>query len=419
MRSRPDLGLHLVRFRRCRRGSVAVLLGLLLPILAMGAVGVAEVTEVMLAKAKLQGNVDAAALQGAGEYGVDQSAATAERARLNADGSAASLRLRWTIASTASIDAASRAVTVRQTAHRASFFGSLLPPGGWNLEASATAIRTARKPLCVLGAQGAGPLGIGQDSIAVQSNSQITASDCLVQSNANLTVSGFGLVSAGEARAAGSASGAIRPNAVTDAPPMTDPFAGLAIATPLLCNPLSLGLSIGSGTFYLNPGVHCGAISLLGSANLVLAPGEHYFVGGSLSIGGNSTITGSDVVIILGGLVSAVFTGNAVLQLEGRKGGPYAGFVLITDRSYFGNLEISTSNARKLIGTIYLPNASLTVNGNNNKVADQSPWTVVVARTIRTLGSANLVINANYGASSVQPPPGVGPPKDQPVRLAQ
>jgi len=108
-----------------------------------------------------------------------------------------------------------------------------------------------------------------------------------------------------------------------------------------------------------------------------------------------------------------------VLQLEGRKSGPYAGFVLITDRSYLGDVEISTSNARKLIGTIYLPNAGLTVNGNNTRIADQSPWTVVVARRIRTQGSANLVINANYGASSVPVPAGVGPARDQPVRLAQ
>ncbi|MFH6781558.1 MULTISPECIES: pilus assembly protein TadG-related protein [Methylobacterium] len=416
MNLRADLAPSLARFRHCRRGTVTVLLALLLPVLAMGSVGVAEVTEVMLAKSKLQEIVDAAALQGAGEFGVDQSAATAERTRLYADGMAAGLRLRWTVASTTSIDAPTRAVTVQQTAHRASFFGSLLPPGGWNLQASATAIRTARKPLCVLGAQGIEPSG-SQDSIAVQGRSQITASNCLVQSNANLTAAGSALVSAGEARAAGSASGPIRPEAVTDAPPVQDPFAGMAIGAPVLCD--SFALSLGSGTFYLQPGVHCGAVSVLGSASLVLAPGEHYFVGSSLTIGGRSTITGSDVVVILRNLVSARITEQAVLQLEGRKTGPYAGFVLITDRSVVGDVEIATSNARKLLGTVYLPNASLTVNGTDNKIADQSPWTVVVARKIRTQGSANLVINANYGASSVPVPAGVGPAKDQPVRLAQ
>ncbi|AWN50425.1 hypothetical protein DK412_00685 [Methylobacterium sp. 17Sr1-1] len=418
MRPRPDLGLRLARFRCCRSGAVGVLFGVLLPILAMGAVGVAELAEVMQAKAKLQRNVDAAAIQGAGEFGVDQSAATTERTRLYADAMAESLRLRWAVATTATVEAASRTVTVRQSANRASFFGNLLPPGGWTIAATATAIRTARKPLCVLGTRGGGPLDDGQDSIALQASSAITASDCLVQSNANLTAGPGTVLSAGEARAVGSAAGPIRPAPVTDAPPMADPFAAMRLDAPsLLCD--SLSLSLGSGTFRLEPGVHCGAIALLGDATIVLAPGDHYFVGPGLSVGGNATITGSDVVVILKGLVTAQVTGSAVLQLEGRKSGPYAGFVLITDRSYLGDVEISTSNARKLVGTIYLPNASLTVSGANNRIADQSPWTVVVARTIRTLGSANLVINAGYAASSVPVPAGVGPQKDRPVRLSQ
>ncbi len=412
------LALRLDRFRRCRSGTVIVVLSLLLPLLAMGSVGVAEVTEVMLAKAKLQSNVDAAALQGAGEFGVDQSSATPERTRLYADAMAEPLRLRWTITSNATVDAASRAVTVSQTAHRASFFRSLLPPGGWNLAATATAVRTARKPLCVLGAQGSGPLGVGSSTIALQDRSAITASDCLVQSNANLNAEPGTTLWAGEARAAGSASGAIRPAAVTDAPPMPDPFAAMKIETPLpLCG--LPPINIGTGTMYLKPGVHCAAIAVLGSAKLVLEPGEHYFIGPALSIGDQSTVTGTDVVLILKTAAAAQITGTAVLNLEGRKSGPYAGFVLITDRSFITDVEISTTNARKLLGTIYLPNASLTVRGNNTRIADQSPWTVVVARKIRTLDSANLVINANYGSSTLQPPPGVGPAKDQPVRLAQ
>ncbi|WP_171070089.1 pilus assembly protein TadG-related protein [Methylobacterium terricola] len=421
------------RFRHCRRGTVTTLLALLLPILAMGSVGVAEISEVMLAKSKLQSYVDAAALQGAGEFGVDQSDATTERTRLYADDMAAPLRLRWSVTSTASINAATRAITVSQTAHRRSFFGNLLPPGGWNIAAVATAVRTARKPLCVLGSMAAGHPGhpghpglgasagildIASSTITLEGSSSITASDCLVQSNANLYAGQGTLLRAGEARAVGSASGPIRPAPVTDAPLMTDPFATMRIDMPLpVCDVPSL--NIGTGTFYLKPGVHCGIITVHGSANVVLSPGEHYFVGPLLSIGGRSTVTGTDVVIVITNASTLQVTGTAVLNLEGRKSGPYAGFVMISDRNFIGDVQISTSNARKLVGTIYLPNASLTVHGINNKVADRSPWTVVVARTIRTLGSANLVINASYNSSSVPVPAGVGPPKDQPVRLAQ
>ncbi len=107
-----------------------------------------------------------------------------------------------------------------------------------------------------------------------------------------------------------------------------------------------------------------------------------------------------------------------MLQLEGRKSGPYAGFVLITDRSYTGHSRDLDQQRRKLLGTIYLPNADLTVKGNN-KVADQSAWTVIVARDIRTEGNARLTVNSNYSSSTIPVPSGVGPPRDQPVRLSQ
>ena len=48
------------------------------------------------------------------------------------------------------------------------------------------------------------------------------------------------------------------------------------------------------------------------------------------------------------------------------------------------------------------------VTGSGNKIADQSPWTVVVASKLAVSQSANLVINSDYGRSSVPVPAGVG-----------
>ncbi len=417
MTLRSTLAPHLDRFRQCRRGSVIVVLSLLLPMLAMAALGVAEVSEVTLARAKLQGYVDAAAIRGAGEFGVDQSAATAERVRLYADGEAEPLRKRWTITSSVAIDGAARTVTVVQKGHRASFFRNMLPPGGWTIEAKATAIRTARKPLCVLASQA--PTRIGTPTaIGLDNSSAITANDCLVQSNANLTAGAGTSLRAGEVRAVGSATGPVRPAPVTDAPPMADPFAKMQIQVPLTCDD-TLSINIGTATVYLNPGVHCGQLSLLGFTTIVLLPGDHYFLGPYLNVIGDSIIRGTDVVMIFKGLIAAQVAGLSKLEIEGRRSGPYAGFAIITDRDYYGDFAISTFNARKIVGTIYLPNANLIVGGFGNKVADQSPWTVVVARSVRTLGSANLTINANYNSSTVPVPSGVGPSKDQPVRLSQ
>ncbi len=397
------------RFRLDRRGGVITLAAIGLPVLAVAVAGGIEIAEVASSRTKLQTYVDSAAMNGAREFMVDQSTATAERTRLMADGLAAPLRPRWTVASTATTEAASGAVTVTQDARRPSMFGSLLPPGGFRISATAVAASTARKPLCVLALRMA-----MADVLTLADSASITASDCLVHSDSDLVASGAASVRAGAVRTVAGATGSISPAPVTDSPPIADPFTTLPINVPNGCSDVALNLL--GGTVTLNPGVHCGSISLVGSGTLKLNPGEHYFVGGSLSLLGSTAIVGTDVVVVLKGQSAVQFAGSTTLSLEGRKTGPYAGFVIITDRSFTGTLAISTRNAQKLLGTIYLPNATLEVSGTNNRVADQSPWTVVVAKEIDVKGSADLVINAAYGATPIPVPAGVGPGNVQLVR---
>ena len=71
-----------------------------------------------------------------------------------------------------------------------------------------------------------------------------------------------------------------------------------------------------------------------------------------------------------------------------------------------GNLpEVSNFDDFRLA----LTNEGLLVTGGDNKVADQSAWTVIVAKSIEMHGGPNLVVNANYGGSPVPVPKGVGP----------
>ena len=44
-----------------------------------------------------------------------------------------------------------------------------------------------------------------------------------------------------------------------------------------------------------------------------------------------------------------------------------------------------------------------------DEVARDSAWTVIVARMLQLKGSPSLIINANYAASDVPVPDGVGP----------
>jgi Flp pilus assembly protein TadG len=397
-------------FARDARGGVITLFALGLPALAVLSTGAVELAEVVNARSKLQSSVDAAALKGAAEIGADQTTATTERTRQFANESAKAVRSRWTVTTDVATNLTAGTVKVTQDAVRPSFFGSLLPPGGFHIGATATATALARTPLCVLALRSG-----GTQVALVQNNAGISAPACLVQSNSDIGVTNNGSVSAGKVQAATSASGSISPAPITDVPARVDPFASMAINVPATCN--DYNASIGSGTFVVNPGVHCGTIDVYGSASLVLNPGEHYFSGGSLRMSGNSTVSGNDVVLVFKGQSTVEFSGNASLSFEGRRTGAYAGFVMVSDRSFTGTVSFSSPNARKLLGTIYLPGGTLDVSGPTARVGDLSDWTIVVANKIQASGTAKLTINSNYAAGSVPVPKGAGPKLGEGSRL--
>lgn len=373
---------------------------LAMPALLIAALGAIELALAIRTRAALQNYVDAAALAGAQAYAIDRSPATVERSRIQADKAADAVRPSWTVATSAQSDATKGAVTVSQEAGRDSLFGTLVSSTGLKLRVTATATTLLQKsPLCVLGMQQK-----GGSVVKLSSSAAVTAGGCLVQSNTDIDVAGSPGLRAGAVRSVGGARGSIAPAPVTDAPAITDPFASLGVVIPAGCSDTDFSVS---GTTTLNPGVHCGKIKINGNDKLVLNPGEHYFVDTLIDVAGKGQIVGTDVVLIFKGKFDIGFKGQAFLSLEGRRSGPLAGFVLITDRSFSNALELSTDSARKLLGTIYLPAAELRVSGTGNKIADQSPWTVVVANRLRVEGSAELVINSNYFASAVPVPKGV------------
>jgi hypothetical protein len=69
---------------------------------------------------------------------------------------------------------------------------------------------------------------------------------------------------------------------------------------------------------------------------------------------------------------------------------------------------ISADNVESLLGVLYVPNARLIVEGHSD-IARDSAWTVIVAKEVQLRGSPSLFINANYDASNVPVPAGVGP----------
>jgi hypothetical protein len=70
--------------------------------------------------------------------------------------------------------------------------------------------------------------------------------------------------------------------------------------------------------------------------------------------------------------------------------------------------RIISDQARNLLGTIYLPAGRLIID-SKKPIADQSAYTVIIARLVNLYDGPDLVLNARYGASDIPVPNGVGP----------
>jgi len=377
---------------------------IMLPVVALVACGAMDLTSVMADKRALQDAADAAALDGAKQLSVINATGVTDRSAQFASDQLNGVDTRMTVTPTAAESADGKSITVSISAHRPSFFGNLIPLGGWKLQVASTAATMGVTPLCVLTmSQGGVTTGGG---VGMTNSALMTAPGCLVQSDSDAVVADNAMLTASTTQTVGSASGAISPQAQTGAPPIPDPFSNLNLKIPPLCNPIDVVYNIGVNA--LSPGVHCGNIIVQKGATVLLLPGDHYFEKGKLQLSANSTLKGDDVVLIFDSKSYFKFLDNSTINLKGRTSGPFSGFVIATTPQNTGVFEISSDAARVLLGTIYIPSAQLSVTGTNSKVADQSAWTVIVAKGLSVSGTSNLVINSAYAGSGVPVPNGVG-----------
>ena len=209
----------------------------------------------------------------------------------------------------------------------------------------------------------------------------------------------------------GTSSGASNydPAPLTDCPPIADPLAGRPAPTFSGCDETDREVTGGSVTLY--PGVYCGGLLIANSSVVNLAPGIYIMKDGPLAVVHTSVIRGVNVGFYFTGADSVYqFASGSEVDLTAPKDGEMAGLLFFEDRNSpeLRDFEITSDNARNLVGTIYLPNGIFSVS-SKKPVADQSAYTAIVARQIHLYRYPNLVINANYGATDVPVPSGLGP----------
>ncbi|OYU52176.1 MAG: hypothetical protein CFE27_08125 [Alphaproteobacteria bacterium PA1] len=398
---------------------MAVITGLAAMPLAMIVAITVEMAALTAERGRMQSAVDAAALAGARQASLSVASASVTNYAVSfASQQVVDLAPRMRISFTAT-QSVNNTVQVNGTANRDSFFGNLVPPGGFTIRVSATADALNQQPLCVLGLRDRNK----QSSIWVNGSGQIQASNCLVHANGTIRSTELGRVTAGAISARVRAFGTgFSPSVNTGAMIIQNPFQGRQIIAKSECQKEQGEDEVtyaGTSNVTLPAGVHTQRVSVADQAKLTLGRGDHFFCDG-LEIKDEGSLRGEDVALLFerGSLIAE---DEAMLDLTGRTTGAWAGFLIAADFSNQSDMVISSPNVNKLLGAIYLSNANLNID-TAGMVAEDSRWSVVIAQNVNLSGNSRLVINSNYAGSGVPVPVGAGNntgPQQSGARLRQ
>ncbi|MDC7695425.1 MULTISPECIES: TadE/TadG family type IV pilus assembly protein [Asticcacaulis] len=396
------------RFAATQKGHAGITVAMVAVPLMLAAGGAIELSAYNRDKSALQDAADAGALAGAGRltlatYGQNTTGITnfaVQTAAMQAKGLPDGVSVEFS----ATADLQKGMVEVTGVAHRKPIFSAI--DFGTELRVKARAENMQKTPLCVLQTQDGG--------LSVQNTAQLRAPGCAVHANHNITVESSAMIEAARIQASGTVSGVTRPRAGEGAMTIADPFANLDLKPPYPCPRLPVQIQVlNNQSVILPPGVHCGLITVGGSGRIHLLPGEHYFMS-KVQMSNVAQLTGDDVVLIFGGDDKIDIADKGEVRLTARKSGRFAGFLMATSRDNTETFSIRSDRVSQLLGTIYIPNAELQIE-TSGKVAQDSAWSVIVARTLTLRKDPVLVINKNYAGSGVPVPEGVGPNRSLPA----
>jgi Flp pilus assembly protein TadG len=397
------------RFRRHATGTIAVIFALAAPaILAVAGVAV-DFLFYSVVRTHLQTAADSAATAGAREFsvaGVKDSQVEALVQAFLKNGidernGPASFEIK--------IDRKKSTVAVSVKQDWTPFFAHFLDSGITPVHVGATAALAGTTNVCVLTLDPVRGAALHLDMIA-----RLEANDCATYSDSTnirgIQVDALATVEADLICSAGGVLGLLTkmtPAPTTDCPVLPDPLEKRQPPAAGSCDHNKLVIKNAAKT--LHPGTYCGGIAITGKSNVRFSPGIYVIKDGPFTVANKSAIDGTDVGFYLTGDKAMIdFSGNTTISLSGAEKGTMAGLLFFEDRG--AKLDrvhrIKSANAHELTGTIYLPRGKLFIDPNTPVAAD-SAYTAIVARQLELTQGPTLVLNSDYGATSVPVPDGI------------
>ncbi|WZP00657.1 Tad domain-containing protein [Isosphaeraceae bacterium EP7] len=181
-----------------------------------------------------------------------------------------------------------------------------------------------------------------------------------------------------------------------------DPYASLATPTTAGLDPRSAP-NPPYGTATMNPGVYTGGLTLGGGMTITMNPGVYYMKNGGFNVANGVTLNGTGVTIYIdsgGGAIS--LQGGTTVNLTAPTTGATKGIVYFQDRGNTSNLNnIANGSNVKMSGTLYAPNAALTIAGGATGSQYGSQF---IVKSLYLSNNANIAINTSASSSSTSAP---------------
>lgn len=401
-------------------GGIVLPFALILPVIILLLGSSLDMMRISTLKRDLQAIADSGALYAAGELAV--SSDDAARAEAVAISYVTSTVSRDGVNIKAEADTELQTVKVTISAPPVTYF---INPFDMvkNIEVYAEAqLAGSAGNLCLIALSGTKP-----DAIEINDKAKLTAEDCAIYSNStserSLRVNPTAEVIVDQVVLAGGFKGNVKglsSQPVTDAPQIDDPLAGRQAPNSMGCDFHDYVIDAGIGDSEIEPGVYCGGLTI-DNAMVTADPGEYVIKNGRLSVLNGGGLYGDGVGFYFTGTDAKLdFAAQSNIGLSAPRTGIMTGLLFFSDINNPLAKEVGkgaglkdghvirSDNARRLVGTIYLPDDKLVVDGDT-PVADLSEYTVIVAKSFELNNGPNLILQADYASSNVPVPDGLGP----------
>jgi hypothetical protein len=219
-------------------------------------------------------------------------------------------------------------------------------------------------------------------AMRTSSNSSVTASHVSVTGNYRMD------------------GGLITPTPDIDVPAAPDPLAYLQPPSVGACD--HTNFHVNSGTVTASPGVYCKGIKVNAGARVILDPGMYVLLGGGLELQSGAKLEGNGVTFFITagtgnpyGTVS--FQSGSQVELKAPTTGPYSGILFYQDPNAGSpnnthHMESHTNSYME--GALYFPTQVVRLHSQTSL---EARYTLVVARSVDMMSSANFQVRSDYG----------------------